>query len=140
MAVNANTSQFLELDVDRRAASPTPGTSLPEDDGMRALRQKMHEIRSLAASTEEKARAMHLLMTRDYITMNNPDHEMPDLFQQGPLSTVPTKSMMKALAWDVRTIAGMSRFNASTATNGIHVDTATTLRQICPSLMDSIVR
>ncbi|KAG9814522.1 hypothetical protein KCU63_g19794, partial [Aureobasidium melanogenum] len=85
MAVNVNTSQFLELDVDRRASSPTPGTSLPEDDGMRALRQKMHEIRSLAASTEEKARAMHLLMTRDYITMNNPDHEMPDLFQQGPL-------------------------------------------------------
>ncbi|KAK6005043.1 hypothetical protein QM012_007822 [Aureobasidium pullulans] len=85
MAVNANTSQFLELDVDRRASSPTPGTSLPEDDGMRALRLKMHEIRNLAASTEEKARAMHLLMTRDYITMNNPDHDMPDLFHQGPL-------------------------------------------------------
>ncbi|KAI5200125.1 hypothetical protein E4T39_05922 [Aureobasidium subglaciale] len=80
-----NTSQFLELDVDRRATSPTPGTSLPEDDGMRSLRLKMHEIRNLAASTEEKARAMHLLMTRDYITMNNPDHEMPDLFHQGPL-------------------------------------------------------
>ncbi|CAD0081696.1 unnamed protein product [Aureobasidium vineae] len=85
MAVNANTSQFLELDVDRRAVSPTPGTSLPEDDGMRALRSKMHEIRNLAASTEEKARAMHLLMTKDYITMNNPDHDMPDLFHQGPL-------------------------------------------------------
>ncbi|KAI4730345.1 hypothetical protein E4T49_01936 [Aureobasidium sp. EXF-10728] len=85
MAVNANTSQFLELDVDRRATSPTPGTSLPEDDGMRALRAKMHEIRNLAASTEEKARAMHLLMTKDYITMNNPDHDMPDLFHQGPL-------------------------------------------------------
>jgi RING finger/CHY zinc finger protein 1 len=84
MAVNANTSQFLELDLDRRATSPTPGTSLPEDDGMRTLRAKMHEIQHLAASTEEKARAMHLLMTKDYITMNNPDHQMPDLFQ-GPL-------------------------------------------------------
>ena len=85
MAVNANTSQFLELDLDRRATSPTPGTSLPEDDGMRTLRAKMHEIQHLAASTEEKARAMHLLMTKDYITLNNPDHQMPDLFQQGPL-------------------------------------------------------
>ncbi|CAD0040282.1 unnamed protein product [Aureobasidium pullulans] len=85
MAVNMNTSQFLGLDVDRRATSPTPGTSLPEDDGMRSLRLKMHEIRNLAASTEEKARAMHLLMTKDYITMNHPDHDMPDLFAQGPL-------------------------------------------------------
>jgi len=85
MAVNANTAQFLELDLDQRATFPTPGTSLPEDDGMRSLRAKMHEIQHLAASTEEKARAMHLLMTRDYITLNNPDHHIPDLFHQGPL-------------------------------------------------------
>lgn len=85
MAVNANTAQLLELHLDRRATSPTPGTSLPEDDGMRTLRAKMHEIQHLAASTEEKARAMHLLMTRDYITLNNPDHHVSDLFQQGPL-------------------------------------------------------
>lgn len=85
MAVNANTAQFLELDLDRRTRSPTPGTSLPEDDGMRTLRAKMHEIQHLAASTEEKARAMHLLMTKDYITLNNPDHHVSDLFQRGPL-------------------------------------------------------
>ncbi|KAK4896601.1 hypothetical protein LTR27_005519 [Elasticomyces elasticus] len=40
--------------------------SLPDDDGMRDLRVKLHEIRTLAASTEEKAKRMHYLMTQDY--------------------------------------------------------------------------
>ncbi|KAK1013382.1 hypothetical protein LTR54_004289 [Friedmanniomyces endolithicus] len=44
----------------------TMDSSLPGDDGMRALRVKLHEIRTLAASTEEKARRMHQLMVRDY--------------------------------------------------------------------------
>ena len=41
--------------------------ALPEDDGMRSLRQKLQEIKELAVSTEEKARQMHLLMMQDYV-------------------------------------------------------------------------
>lgn len=44
--------------------------SLPEDDGMQALRRKMQEIKNLAVSTEEKAKRMHMLMTQDYILRN----------------------------------------------------------------------
>lgn len=48
-----------------RSMSP----ALPADDGMEPLRQQMREIHKLAISTEEKARKMHLLMTRDYMAM-----------------------------------------------------------------------
>ncbi|KAF2166790.1 hypothetical protein M409DRAFT_66363 [Zasmidium cellare ATCC 36951] len=41
--------------------------SLPEDDGMRSLRQQLQEIKQLAVSTEEKAQRMHFLMTQDYL-------------------------------------------------------------------------
>lgn len=41
--------------------------ALPEDDGMRSLRQKLQEIKELAVSTEEKAKRMHLLMMQDYV-------------------------------------------------------------------------
>ena len=41
-------------------------THLPEDDGMRIIRQQMHQIREMALSTEEKAARMHALMTADY--------------------------------------------------------------------------
>lgn len=39
---------------------------LPEDDGMRQLRQQIHDIREMAASSEEKALKMHALMTQDW--------------------------------------------------------------------------
>ncbi|KAK5114997.1 hypothetical protein LTR85_010035 [Meristemomyces frigidus] len=41
--------------------------SLPDDDGMRGLRRKLQEIKTLAVSTEEKAMRMHYLMTQDYL-------------------------------------------------------------------------
>ena len=53
---------------DRSLESTLDSRSLPEDDGMRQLRQKMHEIRDLASSTSEMASRMHVLMTRDYMT------------------------------------------------------------------------
>ena len=40
--------------------------SLPEDDGMAELRRKIHDIRDMAASSEEKAQRMHRLMTAEY--------------------------------------------------------------------------
>ena len=47
-------------------------SALPANDGMHALRQKLHEIRNLAMSTEEKARRMHFLMMQDYIARKSP--------------------------------------------------------------------
>ena len=40
--------------------------AIPENDGMQSLRQQLLKIKELALSTEEKARRMHDLMTRDY--------------------------------------------------------------------------
>lgn len=40
--------------------------SLPADDGMSSLRRKIHEIRDMAASSEDKAKRLHSLMTESY--------------------------------------------------------------------------
>lgn len=40
--------------------------SLPADDGMRQLRQKIHHIRGMDVSHDEKAKLMHVLMTERY--------------------------------------------------------------------------
>ncbi|EON62759.1 hypothetical protein W97_01984 [Coniosporium apollinis CBS 100218] len=40
--------------------------SLPADDGMRVMRQKIVSIRDMEASSEEKALRMHILMTERY--------------------------------------------------------------------------
>ncbi|RMZ05207.1 hypothetical protein D0860_06034 [Hortaea werneckii] len=65
--------------------------ALPDDDGMRTLREKLHEIRSLAISTEDKARKMHWLMTQDYLAhrahhTNAPAHEVDSLPQAPALA------------------------------------------------------
>ncbi|RMY34276.1 hypothetical protein D0865_14226 [Hortaea werneckii] len=62
--------------------------ALPDDDGMRTLREKLHEIRSLAISTEDKARKMHSLMTQDYLAhrahyTNAPAHD-PESLSHAP--------------------------------------------------------
>ncbi|PIA92646.1 putative RING finger protein [Cercospora beticola] len=51
--------------------------ALPEDDGMRALRQKLQEIKELAVSTEEKAKRMHQLMMQDYARHKDLGHLTP---------------------------------------------------------------
>ncbi|KAI5359717.1 Putative Zinc finger, RING-type, Zinc finger, CHY-type, Zinc finger, RING/FYVE/PHD-type [Septoria linicola] len=51
--------------------------ALPEDDGMRSLRQKLQEIKELAVSTEEKAKRMHLLMMQDYAKHRDLGHLTP---------------------------------------------------------------
>lgn len=58
------------VEEEEQSPSMSPSPSLPADDGMEGLRQKMREIHNLAVSTEEKARKMHLLMTRDYMALN----------------------------------------------------------------------
>jgi uncharacterized CHY-type Zn-finger protein len=42
--------------------------AIPENDGMQSLRQQLLQIKELALSTEEKAKRMHELMTRDYLS------------------------------------------------------------------------
>lgn len=46
----------------------TMSRGLPEDDGMASLRSKIHQIRDMALSAEEKAGRMHALMMADYET------------------------------------------------------------------------
>ena len=58
-AVNNETLPDLVLG----GSSPT---SLPADDGMRLLRQQMHQIRDTTLSAEEKAQKMHNLMMAEY--------------------------------------------------------------------------
>lgn len=47
------------------------GQQLPEDDGMRILREKIHAIRDREISNAEKARMMHNLMTESYKLSQN---------------------------------------------------------------------
>lgn len=62
-----------ESDREQHQPSPRVGTAvvmdynLPENDGMHALRHRLLEIQELAISTEDKARRMHDLMTREYL-------------------------------------------------------------------------
>lgn len=51
----------------RAAGEAAPAGSLPADDGMASLRRKIHEIREMAASSEDKARRLHALMTESYV-------------------------------------------------------------------------
>lgn len=45
---------------------PIMSGNLPEDDGMKGLRKQLQKIGEMALSAEEKAKAMHELMTKDY--------------------------------------------------------------------------
>ncbi|OAX79980.1 hypothetical protein ACJ72_05693, partial [Emergomyces africanus] len=49
-------------------------SSLPEDDGMSTLREKIHKIRDAKVSNVEKARLIHGLMTENYNSSLNKRH------------------------------------------------------------------
>ncbi|KAI9657556.1 MAG: hypothetical protein M1831_004172 [Alyxoria varia] len=70
--------------------STTLDASLPANDGMRNLRRKMHEIRELAISTEEKAKRMHALMMADYNGFKGFQHaeqvHMPESLRKSSLN------------------------------------------------------
>ena len=61
----ATTQNHFMSAYDAQSTSRYSG-NLPADDGMKSLRAKMHHIRDMALSTEEKARKMHELMVADY--------------------------------------------------------------------------
>jgi uncharacterized CHY-type Zn-finger protein len=44
----------------------TTSESLPADDGMRHLRERIHQLRELAIGDDDKARMMHRIMTEQY--------------------------------------------------------------------------
>lgn len=50
------------------ALPETTRLSLPIDDGMASLRQRIHDIRDTETSTSEKARRIHQVMTESYYT------------------------------------------------------------------------
>lgn len=61
--------------------------SLPEDDGMSALRQRILAIQSQAISPTEKARLMHLLLMEGYTRSIIASHSKLSPRQESPLST-----------------------------------------------------
>jgi hypothetical protein len=61
-----NTGRDIPRSFGTRDETSSVSGSLPEDDGMRMLRQQIHKIRDMAASSEEKAKKMHALMTQDW--------------------------------------------------------------------------
>jgi hypothetical protein len=52
--------------IARNAASASLSESLPADDGMAHLRARIHEIRDLRVTDQERARMVHSLMTERY--------------------------------------------------------------------------
>ncbi|KAF2840639.1 zf-CHY-domain-containing protein [Patellaria atrata CBS 101060] len=57
-----------EASLSSSAPAPDPmSETLPADDGMRSLRERIHAIRELPISNDEKAKRMHQLMMEDYV-------------------------------------------------------------------------
>ncbi|KAF2086160.1 zf-CHY-domain-containing protein, partial [Saccharata proteae CBS 121410] len=77
-------------------AAPMAG-SLPADDGMRLLRQRIHDIRDLAVSNEEKAKRMHILMTERYHArrMLHVDSPGMDLSPERPFTPTSVSSALE---------------------------------------------
>ena len=66
-SVSPTTASFSDQEMDQQQGSVRRmDLALPANDGMNDLRQKLHEIRQLAISTEDKAMRMHILMTQEY--------------------------------------------------------------------------
>ncbi|KAF1810182.1 zf-CHY-domain-containing protein [Eremomyces bilateralis CBS 781.70] len=61
----------LTSDIQSRSTADLP-QSLPEDDGMAALRAKIHAIRDSVESNDEKAMLMHEIMTERWMVLKYP--------------------------------------------------------------------
>lgn len=78
-------------------------SALPEDDGMGALRKRIHAIRDLDVSSTEKARMVHDLMTEKYnasrgtIISHSPPIELPSPNSRSPVHTITPTSHGAAL-------------------------------------------
>lgn len=73
--------------------TPTMDGSLPDDDGMQAMRGKLRAIHMMAVSTEEKAARMHHLMTLDYLARRADETTSPALTyeQDGRRDAIPSE-------------------------------------------------
>ena len=65
--VSAEVDEDTFTEGEEQGAAGNMDGSLPENDGMASLREKLHEIRILAVSVDEKAKRMHDLMTQQYL-------------------------------------------------------------------------
>lgn len=71
-------SRRSSLEMSRsRAGSHRRNSSLPADDGMGELRQQINHIQSMDVSPEDKARLMHLLLTKGYSQSQGILHAKP---------------------------------------------------------------
>ncbi len=93
------------------AGSPQITSSLPEDDGMGYLRYEIRKIQSSNAAPGEKARLMHLLLTKDYAHSQaslatkpivDADPLEATISQQRPT----TPSSLASLLWQMNGVSG----------------------------------
>ena len=111
-----NTGRDVQHPAVLRDETPSLYGSLPEDDGMKALRQQMHEIRDTAASSEDKARKMHALMTQDWnVWQARLRAQSPASFVSQDRSLPPTSPQSPLVSnAEVRTLASSRLSVAST--------------------------
>ncbi|GFF49773.1 predicted protein [Aspergillus udagawae] len=85
---------------------------LPEDDGMGVLRKKIHAIRDLQSSNEEKARMIHELMTERY----NASQGKKNLISTSPTALSPSSPKLSERSVTPISPCG-SRFSDHAPTN-----------------------
>ena len=93
------------------AASPQMVSSLPEDDGMGYLRFEIRKIQSSDAPPGEKARLMHLLLTRDYTQRQTSLSKKPITIIDSAEVTISqerptTPSSLASLLWQMNGVSG----------------------------------
>ncbi|PYH95875.1 CHY and RING finger domain protein [Aspergillus ellipticus CBS 707.79] len=76
--------------------------SLPEDDGMGALRKRIHAIRDLGSSNADQARMIHALMTENYNASRMDLDDQIFLRSSSPSSPRSPKRVASPSRWSVR--------------------------------------
>ncbi|KAE8354432.1 hypothetical protein BDV28DRAFT_130909 [Aspergillus coremiiformis] len=89
---------------------------LPEDDGMGALRKRIHAIRDLNYSSMEQAHMIHELMTENYNTSrNNLDIQMVQITPSKPRLQSPDRPATPKYRWNRQSFDQQSITPAATA-------------------------
>ncbi|EEP80872.1 conserved hypothetical protein [Uncinocarpus reesii 1704] len=93
------------------------GQSLPADDGMRILRQRIHAIRESNAPSAEKAQRIHALMTEKYRSSLKVPDSPQGVHHERPLTPLSPQSKRSS---DQLTLTPASTFSSSSSTSGRH--------------------
>ncbi|PWY81778.1 CHY and RING finger domain protein [Aspergillus heteromorphus CBS 117.55] len=105
--------------------------SLPEDDGMGALRKRIHAIRDLGSSSTDQARMIHALMTENY---NAYQMDLGDqFFPRSPSPTQSPRQMVSPSHWSVRSGDLSPASPVSTPSNPPRINYPLTAEDLLPT-------